>query len=95
MLCAVLADFQSMSGVRTNTLLAGEVNSALADQVHRTGADEQARFCALAAAADYTLVIAPEFDDLLAKRCRWVEECGGRTLNKCDITSAKSASRAA
>src|SRR5262249_60505028 len=34
----------------------------------------------LAAAADGSLVIAPEFDDILRGRCRWVEEAGGRLL---------------
>jgi hypothetical protein len=34
----------------------------------------------LAAAADWSLVIAPEFDDILLQRCRWVEEEGGRLL---------------
>jgi len=30
--------------------------------------------------ADFTLVIAPEFNDLLYNRCRWTEEVGGRLL---------------
>lgn len=37
-------------------------------------------FRAAARAADYTLVIAPEFDDLLLTRCRWIEEVGGCSL---------------
>jgi predicted ATP-grasp superfamily ATP-dependent carboligase len=45
----------------------------------RTRAEEDA--CrALAATAAYTLLIAPEFADLLAARCRWVLEAGGRLL---------------
>jgi tyramine---L-glutamate ligase len=42
--------------------------------------EEPAAFRRLAASADYTLVIAPEFDGLLAERCRWVLEAGGRLL---------------
>jgi predicted ATP-grasp superfamily ATP-dependent carboligase len=34
----------------------------------------------LASQVDYTLLIAPEFGDVLATRCRWVEEVGGRLL---------------
>jgi tyramine---L-glutamate ligase len=30
--------------------------------------------------ADFSLVIAPEFDNLLETRCRWVDEAGGRLL---------------
>jgi predicted ATP-grasp superfamily ATP-dependent carboligase len=43
-------------------------------------ADEESAFRAAAAAADRTLVIAPEFDSLLYELCRWVEESGGRLL---------------
>jgi predicted ATP-grasp superfamily ATP-dependent carboligase len=34
----------------------------------------------LAAAAHHTLVIAPEFNEILSTRCRWVLESGGRLL---------------
>lgn len=37
-------------------------------------------FRAAVRAADYTLVIAPEFDNILLDRCRWVEEENGRSL---------------
>jgi len=43
-------------------------------------AAEQAKFAQIAAAADWTIVIAPEFDGLLAERCNWVHEAGGRLL---------------
>ncbi len=33
-----------------------------------------------AARSDFTLVIAPELSGVLEKRCRWVEEVGGRLL---------------
>jgi predicted ATP-grasp superfamily ATP-dependent carboligase len=41
---------------------------------------EEAAFRSMAAEADYSLVIAPEFNDILLRRCRWVEESGGRLL---------------
>jgi predicted ATP-grasp superfamily ATP-dependent carboligase len=65
MLSAVLADFRRVPGVEAVTLPAGAGREA---------------FCALARSSDYTLVIAPEFAGLLAERCRWVEEAGGRLL---------------
>src|SRR5262245_53065437 len=41
---------------------------------------EEAVFRRLAAGANYTLVIAPEFDGILQTRCRWAEEAGSRLL---------------
>lgn len=43
-------------------------------------AAEEEPFRDLAAAADWSLIIAPETGGLLAERCRWVEESGGRLL---------------
>jgi predicted ATP-grasp superfamily ATP-dependent carboligase len=82
MLSAVLEDFQRVPGVETVTLLAGSYDPRGGGTVVRReqGQDEAALFRRLARAADYTLVIAPEFDDLLATRCQWVEEAGGRLL---------------
>jgi predicted ATP-grasp superfamily ATP-dependent carboligase len=65
MLAAVLDDFRRAPGVATITLEAGAGRDA---------------FCQLARSADWTLVIAPEFEGILAERCRWVEEAGGRLL---------------
>jgi predicted ATP-grasp superfamily ATP-dependent carboligase len=65
MLTAVLEDFRRVAGVEAVTLPAGAGREAFRD---------------LARSAGRTLVIAPEFDGLLAERCRWVEEAGGRLL---------------
>jgi predicted ATP-grasp superfamily ATP-dependent carboligase len=65
MLSAALDDFGRVPGVEGVTLTAGP------------GCDA---FCELARSADWTLVIAPEFDGILAERCRQVEESGGRLL---------------
>jgi len=42
--------------------------------------EEEQKFRELARKADFTLVIAPELDDILAQRCQWVEEASGRLL---------------
>jgi tyramine---L-glutamate ligase len=69
MLSAVLEDLNRVPGVETMTLRRlGHAN------------EERPAFHKLAAAADATLVIAPEFDGLLAERCRWVLQAGGRLL---------------
>ncbi|HTU24088.1 MAG TPA: ATP-grasp domain-containing protein [Pirellulales bacterium] len=44
------------------------------------GAAEQPAFQAAAREADFTLIIAPEFDGLLATRHRWAEAAGARVL---------------
>lgn len=54
---------------------------AIPDVLVRTiNSDEEAAFRSQASHADFTLVIAPEFDRILETRCRWVEESGGRLL---------------
>ncbi len=77
MLTALADDFARIPGVEVLTLL---------------GDDENA-FRSLTRKADATLVIAPEFDDLLATRCRWVREAGGRllgsTLEAVNLTADK------
>jgi predicted ATP-grasp superfamily ATP-dependent carboligase len=84
MLSAVLEDFSRCAGVRTVTLLDPNFSSKrLLDgvEVHfQEGGSEERMFRALASAADSSLIIAPEFDDILLHRCRWVEEAGGRLL---------------
>src|SRR5262249_5761766 len=46
----------------------------------RNCSDEESAFRAAARRADWTLVIAPEFDQILETRCRWVVEEGGKLL---------------
>jgi predicted ATP-grasp superfamily ATP-dependent carboligase len=81
MLAAVLEDFGGLPGAEVVTLLREpDLPVPAGIEVRRTGAAEEAPFRELAGAAEYSLVIAPEFDGLLAARCRWVEESGGRLL---------------
>lgn len=81
---AVAADFAAIDGVTVHLLrdtrfeLTPEADCQVRDVV---GAEaERQTFLELAADADWTLVIAPEFDGLLADRCGWVDEAGGRRL---------------
>ena len=66
MLRAVLADFRRIPGVASFTILQEP--------------DEEAAFRAAVRMADWSLVIAPEFHEILLRRCRWVTEEGGRLL---------------
>jgi predicted ATP-grasp superfamily ATP-dependent carboligase len=83
MLGALLEDFARVEGVEAFTLMSPAGARGLFGRwpkwVH-AGA-EQPLFGDLARRADFTLVIAPEFDHLLETRCRWVVEVGGRLLN--------------
>jgi predicted ATP-grasp superfamily ATP-dependent carboligase len=85
MLAAVLDDFRRCPGVGVATLLdpaappPGWVAPANVT-LHGGQPEDERSFRILTRAADFTLVIAPEFDGLLAERCCWVEEEGGRLL---------------
>jgi predicted ATP-grasp superfamily ATP-dependent carboligase len=82
MLETVLDDFTRVPGVEPICLVhercAPHLRSDLPRQILAGAEVEQ--FQALAGAADYTLIIAPEFDSLLETRCRWAEEAGSRLL---------------
>jgi predicted ATP-grasp superfamily ATP-dependent carboligase len=82
MLRAVLDDFSRVPGIHTRTMLhVSCARPAPAGEVHPVQSSEEAAvFRQLAAAAAWTLVIAPECNDLLRTRCRCVEEAGGRLL---------------
>lgn len=56
-------------------------------------ADERRLLCSLAANSDITLVIAPEFDDLLGARCRWAANAGGNLLTPDDRYVALAANK--
>jgi tyramine---L-glutamate ligase len=80
MLSALLADFERVPGVEAVTLLPAGAAYVGKTVVENTHEDEETSFCRLAREANYTLVIAPEFRDILATRCRWVLRAGGRLL---------------
>jgi predicted ATP-grasp superfamily ATP-dependent carboligase len=98
MLAAALADFARLPGVEAATLLApGAAAWAPAGvAVHVTSsAGEEAAFHRLAAAADWTLAVAPECGGVLAERCRWAEEAGGRLLGPSAAAVRLAADKAA
>src|SRR5579871_955390 len=68
MLSALMGDFGRIPEVETFT------------QQSTAAPDHEEVFRNLAAAADWTLVIAPECNGILRTRCRWVLESGGRLL---------------
>ena len=81
MLSALLEDFGRVPGLEAVTLLHTDCSCQAAGVVYRTTEkQERETFCHLAYKAHFTLVIAPEFDDILLTRCRWVEDAGGRLL---------------
>jgi tyramine---L-glutamate ligase len=82
MLAAVLDDFRQLPDTSVSTLLDSRLGLTVPGveaQFVRSG-QESVTFRELARAADWSLLIAPEFDDILGERCRWVEESGGRLL---------------
>jgi predicted ATP-grasp superfamily ATP-dependent carboligase len=81
MLQAIVTDFQRVAGVDVLTLLADDFSESLGARCRRVAAAEEApAFGELAAAADAALIIAPEFDDLLATRSQWALDAGCRLL---------------
>src|SRR5437763_4969588 len=80
MLTAVLSDFAALDGVTVQTMLAADHAPLPFPSRPTTPADEERVFRDLAAWADWSLIIAPEFDALLYNRCCWVEKSGGRLL---------------
>jgi tyramine---L-glutamate ligase len=87
MLRAILEDLSVVPGLELSTLIA-ITNSELLSSLRSLHVDVgvasnqpfERDFRDLARCADGTLVIAPEIDGLLLKRCQWVEEVGGRLL---------------
>ena len=86
MLAAVLADLSACRGVEVVAFAAPGLVDAVrqkapAAEVHPVGpADEEPIFRRLARGCDFALVIAPEFDELLARRAGWALEEGCRLL---------------
>jgi predicted ATP-grasp superfamily ATP-dependent carboligase len=84
MFASLASDFASIPGVEVVAMhddrLANADSSGIKYHRVTNAEDEFSRFESLAALADWTLVIAPEFDQLLLRRTRRVEELGGRLL---------------
>jgi predicted ATP-grasp superfamily ATP-dependent carboligase len=85
MLSALAADLAALPGTQVQVItdphrLPGPLPDCELVHVH-TSDEEQSALCRLAAQADWTIIIAPEFDDMLHQRCRWVEASSGRLLS--------------
>jgi predicted ATP-grasp superfamily ATP-dependent carboligase len=87
MLLAALADLCALEDVAASTLIHPSLLSRLAPlpslprlTVHEASDEEKACFLRAARGCDFALVIAPEFDDILARRCEWALEAGCRLL---------------
>src|SRR5436305_1683139 len=73
MLRAIVEDLTRIAGTEVRTLL-GSSSPAPPPGVHAEyvrGWDEEEVFRQLARWADFTLVMAPEWGDVLRTRCRW------------------------
>src|SRR5262249_16615989 len=84
MLSSVLSDFCRLPDVNVVTLLNRQnAHHARSDQFATVISDqEENAFRTLAGTSDFSLVIAPEFEDLLVTRMRWVEEAGGGWMGR-------------
>ncbi len=80
MLSALMTDLAGIAGIEPMGLLADDFPPvAFPSQRIGVAAEEQA-YRRLAAASDWTIVIAPEIDGILEERCRQVIDAGGRLL---------------
>ena len=96
MLASIVEDFARVEGCEvTATLDARLQGRPLA--AHRTerfaACDERDAIRRLAAECDWTLVIAPEFDNILLERVGWVEQAGGRLLGPSSVAVAVTADK--
>jgi tyramine---L-glutamate ligase len=85
MLSALVEDFQRIPEVEVLSFLNSNVfgNNHQRPFLHIDLEDEERTFREFARQADITLVIAPEFENILSRRCEWVQEGGGRLLGPC------------
>jgi predicted ATP-grasp superfamily ATP-dependent carboligase len=97
MLSALLQDFGRVPNVEVVTLLDERFERGGHDSRYRRvrAGEEEAVFAELARTADATIVIAPEFDDILLTRCRWVEAVGGSLLGPSSAAVALTADKLA
>ncbi len=85
MLSALAADFGRIDGVHVFTQrdvrLAPLVPAVFDCRTVRNRDEEASAFRELASQCDFTLIVAPEFDDLLLRRCRLAESVGANLLS--------------
>ena len=92
MLAALVQDFERVANVETYTLIEGSCPRTLGRVCRRIGpGEERAAFQEMVAQADLVMVIAPEFDQILAERSRWVLD-DGKPLLGSDVAAIELAS---
>jgi predicted ATP-grasp superfamily ATP-dependent carboligase len=94
MLAALVEDFGHVPDVRTLTLLTPSAPKPLGDLCrHVKDGSEKNAFREMTALADMVMIIAPEFNDILAERSRWVLGAGKKLLGSSpaaiDLTADK------
>jgi hypothetical protein len=77
---ALIADFSRITGVEVRTM----------DSI---ASDYEDHFRRLAATSDWTIVVAPEFDDILVTQTRWVVQSSGRLLGPAPAAVALAADK--
>lgn len=84
MLTALAADFAALDGVQVHCLHDVRLGRCQARHCRvievKSATEHRLRFDQCAAEADWSVIIAPEFDGILLDRCRRVIEVGGRVL---------------
>jgi predicted ATP-grasp superfamily ATP-dependent carboligase len=77
-----MEDLAGVPGVEPLTILPENVDYRCSTGICRRirAQDEDTAFRECAQQADYSLIIAPEFQDILRSRTRWAEELGGKLL---------------
>jgi predicted ATP-grasp superfamily ATP-dependent carboligase len=85
MLAAALSDLAGCAGVRPLTLVCPDLLQlvhavAPGAEAHPITGPEERQFRELARSATFALIVAPEFDDVLARRCEWALEEGSLLL---------------
>jgi predicted ATP-grasp superfamily ATP-dependent carboligase len=93
MLQAVAEDLARIPDTSVRTLLAAGMIAPPNCTAESPQPDEETAFRRLASWADYSLIIAPEWDDLLEIRCRWVEEERGKLLGPTPAAVALTADK--
>jgi predicted ATP-grasp superfamily ATP-dependent carboligase len=99
MIQALVADFTALQDMKVVTTLDSRISNFHPPNCRVTKiasqAEELLAIERLAAASDWTLLIAPETDQLLAARCRLVESAGGRLISPSlacvEVASSKQA----
>ncbi len=95
MLQAIAEDLARIPDTSVRTLLAAGMMAPPHCTAESPHPDEETAFRRLASWADYSLIIAPESEDLLEMRCRWVEEELGKLLGPSPAAVALTADKLA